>query len=132
MRVTWAAALWTPPHTLLLAQVDEPRWLTALAADVLASEDLPGVRGPTAAARSLADAWAVRTGRTPVCVMQERLFRLDRVIPPRPAPGHCRDVEERDRALLTAWCAAFNAEALRRPGPRRSCGGRRSHATRAT
>jgi predicted GNAT family acetyltransferase len=107
-----AAALWTPPHNLLLAQVDEPRWLTALAAEVLASEDPPGVLGPTAAARSFADAWAVRTSRSPVCVMQERIFRLDRVIPPRPAPGHCREVEERDRALLTAWCAAFNAEAL--------------------
>ncbi len=38
-----AAALWTPPHNLLLAQVDEPRWLTALAADVLATLPLPGV-----------------------------------------------------------------------------------------
>jgi len=34
------------------------------------------------------------------------------VIPPRPAPGHCREVDERDRSLLTAWCSAFHAEAL--------------------
>ncbi len=107
-----AAALRTPPHNLLLSQVDEPRWLTALIADVLASEELPGVLGPTTAARALADAWSTRTGRTPACVMQERIFRLDRVIAPRPAPGHCREVEERDRALLTAWWSAFHAEAL--------------------
>ena len=107
-----AAALRTPPHNLILSQVDEPRWITALTADVLASDELPGVLGPTTAAHALVDAWSARTGRTAVRVMQERIFRLDRVVPPRPAPGHCREVEERDRALLTAWCAAFNAEAL--------------------
>jgi hypothetical protein len=63
MRVTWATALWTPPHTLLLAQVDEPRWLTALAADVLASEE-PARRARSDRRGALA-AWAVRTGRTP-------------------------------------------------------------------
>jgi uncharacterized protein len=112
------AALRTPPHNLILSQVDEPRWLTALAADVLASDEPPGVLGPTTAARTLADAWAARAGGTPVCMMQERIFRLDRVIPPRPVPGHCREVEERDRALLTAWWAAFNAEALPDASPR--------------
>jgi predicted GNAT family acetyltransferase len=107
-----AAALRTPPHNLILSQVDEPRWLTALAADVLASDPPPGVNAPTAAAQALADAWSARTGGTPERVVQERIFRLDRVIPQRPAPGCCREAEERDRALLVAWAAAFHAEAL--------------------
>src|ERR1700748_2705422 len=33
-----AAALRTPPHNLILSLADEPRWLAALAADVLASD----------------------------------------------------------------------------------------------
>ena len=107
-----AAALRTPPHNLILSMIDEPRHLAALADDVLAGEALPGVIGPTAAARALADAWSARTGRAAVRVVQERIFRLDRVIPPRPAPGRCREAEERDRSLLAAWWAAFHAEAL--------------------
>lgn len=107
-----AAALRTPPNNLILSQLDEPRWLAALAEDVLASDEAPGVLGPTAAARTLADAWSARTGRAAVRLLQERIFRLSRVIPPRPASGRCREAEERDRALLAAWWAAFSAEAL--------------------
>lgn len=107
-----AAALCTPPHNLILSQLDEPRWLAALAADVLASDEVPGVLGPTAAARWFADAWSARTGRAAVRVVQERIFRIDRVVAPRPVPGRCREAEERDRALLSAWWSAFTAEAL--------------------
>jgi predicted GNAT family acetyltransferase len=107
-----AATLRTPPHNLILSQIDEPRWLAALADDVLASDELPGVLGPTAAARALADTWSARTGRAAVRLAHERIFRLDRVIPPRPAPGRCREAEERDRALLATWWEAFSAEAI--------------------
>lgn len=106
-----AAALRTPPHNLLLSQIDEPSHLAALAHDVLASDEVPGVLGPTAAACEIAQAWSAGSGRSAVRVMQERIFRLDRVVAPRPAPGHCREAEERDRRLLTAWWAAFVAEA---------------------
>jgi uncharacterized protein len=112
-----AAALRTPPHNLILSQFDQPGWLAALAADVLASDALPGVIGPTDAARTLADAWSARTGRVAERTVQERIFRLDRLIPPRPAPGRCREAEERDRAQLTAWLTAFAAEALSEPAP---------------
>jgi predicted GNAT family acetyltransferase len=95
----------------LLSQIDDPRALAALTADVLASDELPGVLGPTAAARAIADAWAARTGRAARCAVQERIFRLDRVLPPRASSGHFREAEERDRALLAEWWAAFTAEA---------------------
>jgi predicted GNAT family acetyltransferase len=107
-----AAALRTPPHNLLLSQIDDARSLAALTEDVLASDELPGVLGPTAAARSIADAWAARTGGAFTHAVQERIFRLDRVISPRPVSGRCREAEERDRALLAAWWAAFSAEAI--------------------
>jgi uncharacterized protein len=107
-----AVALRTPPHNLVLSHVDEPRWLTALAHDVLASDELPGVLGPTDATRTLADMWSERNGRSAVRVMQERIFRLDRVIPPPAAPGRCREAQESDRALLAAWIQAFQIEAF--------------------
>jgi predicted GNAT family acetyltransferase len=107
-----AAALRTPPYNQILSHVDEPRWLAALADEVLANDELPGVLGPTAAASTFAARWSARSGRAAVCVMQERVFRLDRVVPPRPAPGRCRDAEERDQPLLAAWLHAFSAEAL--------------------
>jgi uncharacterized protein len=107
-----AAALRTPPHNLVLSQLDEPRWVAALASDVLAGDDLPGVLGPVGAARTLAERWSERTGRAAVCTRQERIFRLDRVTPPRPAPGRYREAEERDRARLVAWLEAFTAEAI--------------------
>ncbi|HET9624591.1 MAG TPA: GNAT family N-acetyltransferase [Kofleriaceae bacterium] len=105
------AALRTPPHNLILSMLDEPRGLAALIDDVLASDAVPGVLGPTGAARALADAWSARTGRAAVRLAQERIFRLDRVIAPRPAAGRYRAAEERDRATLAAWLAAFFAEA---------------------
>jgi predicted GNAT family acetyltransferase len=107
-----AAALRTPPYNLLLSQIDDVRSLAALTDDVLASDELPGVLGPAAAARSIAEAWSARTGGAAARAMQERVFRLDRVIPPRPVSGRCREAEERDRALLAAWWAAFSAEAV--------------------
>jgi len=105
------AALRTPPHNLILSQLDDPRCLAALIDDVLASDAVPGVLGPTSIARALADAWSARTGRAAVRVVQERIFRLDRVIAPRPAAGHWREAEASDRALLVAWLRAFHAEA---------------------
>jgi predicted GNAT family acetyltransferase len=107
-----AAALRTPPHNLVLSQLDEARWLAVLTEDVLASDEVPGVLGPTAAARRFANAWSARSGGTAVRVLQERIFRLDRVIAPRAVPGRWREAEERDRALLAAWWVAFAAEAL--------------------
>jgi predicted GNAT family acetyltransferase len=114
-----AAALRTPPYNVILSHVDEPRWLTALGAAVLDEDEPPGVTAPTAAASGLAAMWSARTGRAAVNVMQERVFRLDRVVPPRAAPGRCRDPEERDRSLLVDWLAAFTAEALPAEAPRR-------------
>jgi hypothetical protein len=50
--------------------------------------------------------------------MSERIFRIDRVIAPRPVPGAMRLASESDRALLADWLGAFNLEALaQRPDP---------------
>ena len=105
------AALRTPPNQLVLSEQGDLAWTEPLVeAHLEAGERLPGVLGPTRAAAAFAARWAARTRDRTTCVMQQRIFRLDRVIPPRPAAGVCRAAEERDRALLEAWYAAFQAE----------------------
>src|SRR5512133_3238568 len=102
-----AATLRTPPHSLVMSEVADARALDALI-DAWRAEPLPGVIGPAAVAGELAARWAQRTGVRAQREMAQRIFRLERVVPPRPAPGSWRDVEERDRALLADWHRAFS------------------------
>ncbi len=105
-----AAAMQTPPHNLILAEVDEPAAVAALA-DALQGEALPGVLGPPAAASEFAERWAAAAGRRPSKAMAERIYRCRQVIRPRPAVGRPRSAEGRDRSLLVEWIQAFNVEA---------------------
>jgi predicted GNAT family acetyltransferase len=106
-----AVALRTPPHSIVLSQIDEARWIDALTAELLATDELPGVLGPPEPASAVVAAWSARTGRAPVAVVHERIFRLDQVIAPPPAPGRCRALGAADRATLEAWLTAFHREA---------------------
>jgi predicted GNAT family acetyltransferase len=102
------AALQTPPHNLVLSTMEPDvaaRLVVALGPDAAA---LPGVLGPTDVVRAFVDA----SGRAASVAMRERIFRAERVLAPRPAPGSWRLADERDRATLAAWADAFRAEAL--------------------
>lgn len=109
-----AVAVRTPPSNLVLSTIDEPAALTVLVDDAQALwPDLPGVLGGTQDARRFAELWTARTGRTATLRTAERVFRLERVIRPRPASGAMRLAEPRDRARIASWFVAFGAEALR-------------------
>jgi predicted GNAT family acetyltransferase len=105
-----AAAMRTPPHNLILAEVADPAAMPILAME-LAGEDLPGVLGPPAAAADFAVRWAAAAGRSTRQAMAERIYRCSRVIAPRPAPGRARIAGADDRDLLIGWLRAFNVEA---------------------
>jgi predicted GNAT family acetyltransferase len=105
-----AAAMQTPPHNLILAEVDEPAAVSVLA-DVLRGAALPGVLGPPAAAEAFARRWTAGTGLAPRKAMAERIYRCTAVIPPRPAPGKPRFAGSADRGLLIDWLEAFSLEA---------------------
>jgi predicted GNAT family acetyltransferase len=113
-----AATLRTPPMNQVLSEVDDPRAIEVLV-EGLAGDPLPGVVGPAEAARVFAERWAVRTGTRAVLDIAERIFRLDRVVPPsRPATGSWRMAEPRDRQLIAEWLTAFAEEATPgQPGP---------------
>jgi uncharacterized protein len=107
-----AAALRTPPNNQILSEADDLAAADGLA-DALADERLPGVVGPTAVAGRFAERWAAVTGNRTRHTIAERIFQLDRVIPPRqPAGGTWRTASLADRHLVAEWLLAFLAEAL--------------------
>jgi GNAT superfamily N-acetyltransferase len=105
------AAIRTPPWRLVLSEMDHPGAVHRLADD-LASADLPGVVGPAGAAGHFAAAWAERTGVPAKLLRNERSFRLERVIPPRPAPGELTRARPEHRGVLAAYARAFHDEAF--------------------
>jgi predicted GNAT family acetyltransferase len=112
-----AAAIRTPPFNQVLSEMADQH--AELLADALADEGdtLPGVLGPTGAARRFVDRWEQRTGLAAERVLAERIFRLSAVIPPRPAGGSWRVAGDEDRALLAAWYLAFAEEATPEQAP---------------
>jgi hypothetical protein len=115
MRVV-AAAVRTPPRNLVLSEVDEPVAVEALA-DGLAGEELPGVVGPPEAVQAFAERWTERTGDGWEVQLQERIFRLRRVVAPRPTRGIVRPAAVSDRDLVVEWIVAFEREALPEHSP---------------
>ena len=107
-----AASLRMPPHNQVLSQIDDPAAVDMLV-DALASEPLPGVLAPTEVADQFAAGFGRRTGRRPRLEIAERIFRLQRVTPPRhPAAGGWRIAAPRDREMVASRIQAFSAEAL--------------------
>jgi uncharacterized protein len=106
-----AAAMRTPPFNLVLSEVDDPAAIDLLV-EHMSAERLPGVSGPREVVARFADRWSALTGRRTRVDLSERIFRLDRLVPPeRPASGSWRLAEPRDRELVAAWLTAFGEEA---------------------
>jgi len=111
-RVT-AAALMTPPWNVVLSRTDDPDAIAALAADLeSAGVAVPGVTGPVDEARTFAAAWCGAHGLTSQVAIAERIYRLERVVPPTGVTGHVRLATIDD--LLVEWVDAFLVEALER------------------
>lgn len=107
-----AAALQTPPHNLVVSQVDDPDAIDVLV-DAVAGDQLPGVLAPKEVAGRFVTRWADRTGETAHLEVAERIFRLEHVTPPpRPASGSWRLARPGDRDLVAEWIQAFSAEAM--------------------
>ncbi|WP_415783252.1 GNAT family N-acetyltransferase [Alkalicoccus chagannorensis] len=103
----------TPPHHLILTAFTtdmDPVWRSAV--EELAVHDVPSIIGSVPAVESFRRIWQERHGCQADIGMEQRIFRADRVIPPRHTSGTPRWAEEEDLPLLTSWIAAFAEEAL--------------------
>ena len=101
------AFLHTPPYPVLLSSVPDEA--------VESLVDIVAAIGRLNAERGLAEAisahWVARTGAPCRIDRETRLFRLDRLVPPDPAPaGGARIAELADRPLLVAWYELFGEE----------------------
>jgi len=110
-------AVRTPPFGFVLSEPGVAEDLVRLSIDVLVADvaavapDLPTVLGPKATVVPFVDRFSMATGRPARLEMEERIYRLTRVVAPRPTPGSWRLAEERDRPLLLDWVVAFHEEA---------------------
>ncbi|MGW1762654.1 GNAT family N-acetyltransferase [Streptomyces sp. NPDC002073] len=103
------AMVCTPPYPLLLGELSAEA-VTALGA-ALADEPLleraGGFNARRADARALAQAW----GRETKVAEEIRLYRLEELVPPDPAPaGSARPATVADLPLLSRWYEAFGID----------------------
>ncbi|MGW0190137.1 GNAT family N-acetyltransferase [Streptomyces sp. NPDC003362] len=112
-----AACFHTPPHHPYLTALS-PAGADALAAH-LADEGhrLPGVFADHATAATFAGAWHRRTGASADLVERKRLYRLDTLTAPHPAPpGRPRIASPDDRDQVARWYAEFHTTTGGSPG----------------
>jgi len=116
-----AALLRTPPYAYILGGSPDDAGVSALV-DVLLDpgnrHDGREINVPEACERSLTEAWAQRTGRTPRVLQRMRLYRLERPLGPDPRPpGHAKLAEHADvpavaRFLQEFWTSIDHARPL--------------------
>ena len=105
------AFMHTPGFPLVLTFMSQQA-AADLAGDLAASGRLiQGVNAEAEAAQAFAGAWRDHTGDVATEHRRMRLFRLDALVPPDPAPGGVpRLATARDRDLLIEWFGAFTIE----------------------
>jgi uncharacterized protein len=108
-----AATVRTPPHNLILSEVDDEAALEPLAEDANdVFESLTGVIGPKAPVARMAEIWEARSGQIAHLTLCQRSYRAEEALEPEGVPGTMRPYGERDREQVLAWMDAFVDEAL--------------------
>jgi GNAT superfamily N-acetyltransferase len=108
-----AAALRTPPHGLVLSEIDADGVVEELAEDVHDVYDsLPGVLGPVVAVRRFVELWQPHQAAPARLAVSERIYQAESVTPPVGVSGRMRPYEPADHDLALRWFGAFIAEAL--------------------
>jgi predicted GNAT family acetyltransferase len=103
-----AAAMMSPPHAVFMTAA------TSSAAEALAEHlqetgvEPPGVVAPVPT--TFADAWCATRKCGQAVARELRLFRLDRVVPPRRTSGMLREAAADDAPLVISWWVAFSAD----------------------
>lgn len=102
------AAMRTPPQGLLLA--GSSREVAFALASV--ADSVPQVSGSVEMAGWFTERYKELAGVEVLAGMPSRIYRLESVVPPRPAPGRARQATVRDRDRLIRWAEDFATEAM--------------------
>jgi uncharacterized protein len=108
----------TPPHNLILSEIDDDAALEPIAGDAQAAfGTLPGVVGPKDPVAKFAHIWQDRTGTKAEVGIRQRVYRASHVATPEGVSGSMRPYEDGDRDLVVAWMEAFVDEAMPQAPP---------------
>lgn len=99
------AALRTPPYNLIVVQPSDGRAAGPLAAAI--EEELPGVVGAVPEVDAFAAAWAGRRAVELDVRFEQRIYRLQQVVPPPAVAGRLRLATMADRELVSERFLAF-------------------------
>lgn len=104
-------AMRTPPHRLLLSQINDLNAVKAIAQNLHSIQDsLPGVTAPTNEAKAFAQTWLALTGQSYHLTKALRSFQLEKVQLPYLPPGYLRIATQADREFLMRCYQAFSLE----------------------
>lgn len=108
------AAVRTPPHQLLLSELDDAAAAGAFARDLRdVFHTLSGVLAAPAAAADFVRLWESLTLQRGRPGVRQRIYKAESAEPPGPSPpGRARAATAADRDLLVAWFEAFHLEAM--------------------
>ncbi len=107
----------TPPRGLLLSGMPDDCAVALADHLVSANPELPAVEGLERPAGIFAGRFIERTGLHAVEGLSARMYRLDRVTPPKGVAGRMREATRSDVDLLVTWLTDFSAEALPQQPP---------------
>jgi predicted GNAT family acetyltransferase len=113
------AAIRTPPWPMLVAGLEPGDAPELVARWLQIDPELPGVNGPPATSRAVAQAWQAHTGGRSRVHLSLAMHSLTEVRDPaRPASGKLRQPEHSELGLLAAWEEEFAREAHLQSGTR--------------
>jgi GNAT superfamily N-acetyltransferase len=105
------AAFRTPPFKLGLTRLPLEAVEELGRSVVQVYDELSAVLGPVDVAQAFARHWADRLGRVARPGMAQRIYRLERVLPPqRQCPGQMRQAGPADGSMLIEWADAFHED----------------------
>ncbi|HST48169.1 GNAT family N-acetyltransferase [Jatrophihabitans sp.] len=108
--VTGAVSM-TPPYGVLIAELPAGSEDELVAGLRARAATVPDTMGTADAARRFAGSWTAATGLRTELAMCQRLYTLDGLRPPDPAPpGKARPAVEADLDVLMDWLVAFHRE----------------------
>ncbi|TKD71409.1 GNAT family N-acetyltransferase [Pseudalkalibacillus hwajinpoensis] len=99
----------TPPHNLTIAgqPTTSREALSYGAEELLKQKQVPGILGENHLVEIFSKEYCHLTNKKRSLHMNQRIYRLDKVIPPKQINGTMRIVERSDLELLTQWIQQF-------------------------